>query len=328
MGDYVFKRHTPYTKPILIFGKEGSGKTTFAHQIMKGKLITMIDTTYLRDITRLSESLRSLRTHNITQMLSQTKQRGIIFDDIHIFYKEDIKGFRKICEIIHNPPTQVWIVAISHISFMKNKHLGRLSCEKIVLDPDTSERYRMCKHILRVRNMTLTSDEMDQIVHQTQGFRDLTRRIDGKLNHIGDTPETLSKKHMESLNTLENAALIISPHECHRILSHLYQIHTFCDQIETFINTHHHWDMMVYPRNLCNHIADYLKDTSQICEMGNRYISKSMVCTGRKSWIMDISPYTYECIYESQGDPEADVWKSFTPKQQKLLLDTIRCFMR
>ena len=326
MREYVFERKDPYTRPILILGTEGSGKTTFSHQIMEGRTITLIDTTYVRDMARLVEALRNLGKHNITQMMSSKQERGIIFDDIHVFCKEDPRGFAKICEVIQHPPKRAWIVATSHISSHKKKKIAKLPCEKISLILDVSERYRICKHLLRERQLKATSDEIDRMVHETSGIRQLVERIEGKKNPIGDTPETLATKHMESLNILEYAGSIVSQEERHRMVSHLYLNHVFCDQIETFVNIYHHWDMMAYPREMCSDMARYLGDTSEIRNKGNRYISKSLVCIGRDALFASVSPEIYERIYESLADPDSDVLNGFSPKQRKLLLETVRSY--
>lgn len=326
MREYVFERQNPYTRPILILGAEGSGKTTFAHQIMEGRTITMIDTTYLRDMARLVEALRNLGKHNITQMMSSKQERGIIFDDIHVFCKEDPRGFSKICEVIQHPPKRAWIVATSHISSHKKKKIAKLPCEKISLVLGVSERYRISKHLLRERHMKATSDEIDRVIHETRGIRELVERLDGKKNLIGDTPETLATKHMESLNILEYAGSIADQEERHRILSHLYLNHVFCDQMETFVNICHHWDMMAYPREMCSDMARYLGDTSGIRNKGNRYISKSLVCIGRDALFASVSPEIYERIYEGLADPEDDALNGFSPKQRKLLLETVRSY--
>lgn len=327
MREYVFERKDPYTRPILILGEEGSGKTTFARQIMEGRTITMIDTTYLRDMARLVEALRNLGKQNITQMMSSKRERGVIFDDIHVFCKEDPRGFAKICEVLQHPPKRAWIVATSHISSHKKKKIAKLPCEKISLILDVSERYRICKHLLQERHLKATSDEIDRMVHETRGIRELVERIEGKKNPIGDTPETLSTKHMESLNILEYAGSIVDQEERHRMLSYLYMNHVFCDQIETFVNIYHHWDMMAYPREMCSDMARYLGDTSGIRNKGNRYISKSLVCIGRDALFASVSPEIYARIYEGLADPEEDALNGFSPKQRKLLLETVRVYL-
>ena len=326
MRDYVFERKDPYTRPILIVGSEGSGKTTFARQIMVGRKITVIDTMYLRDMARLIEALRNLDKHNITQMMSSKQERGIIFDDIHVFYKEDPRGFSKICEMIQNPPKRAWIVATSHISFHKKKQLSKLPCERISLDLSISERYQICKHLLQERRLKATSDDIDRMIHITSGIRDLVQIIEGNNKSIGETPETLATKHMESLNILDNAGSIVDQKERHRILSYLYMNHVFCDQIETFVNIYHHWDMMTYPREILSNTEGYIGDTSDIRNKGNRYISKSLVCIGRESLFTRVSPEIYEKIYESLSVPDSDAFNGFSPKQRKLLLETVRSY--
>ena len=82
MKPYRFERELADTsgKSTLLIGTEGCGKTTFAHQLMEGRILTLIDTTYLKDPKRLTETLGNLGKRNISQMLGQISERGIIFE--------------------------------------------------------------------------------------------------------------------------------------------------------------------------------------------------------------------------------------------------------
>lgn len=325
MKDYVFERTNTYTKPILIMGKGGMGKTTFAHQILEGRMLTNIDTTYIRDYDRLNKALCNLRRHNITQMLGATKNRGILLDDIHVFLKEDPKGFSKIADIINKPPLHSWIVATCHDSYKKRKKILKLPCERIVLDPDISEMYRICKHLLSERRIHSSTDIIDNIVYDSS-IRQMVQKIEGNPSTIGDTPETLSEKNMESLDLLDNLGTIIDQDVRHRYVSCIYQYYVFCDILETFVYTHHCWDMLEYSSGLCAEIKDISFLSDNILPGRNKYISKSLICIGRESVLPDISSEMFETIY--MDIKEGKTLSSFSSKQVKILLDTVKLFMK
>ena len=324
MHDYRFECDISYTKPLLIFGRAGSGKSTYARQIVKDRLITTIDTTYLRDMRRLTETLGNLRKHNITQMLSENKPRGVIFDDIHVFYKEDQRGFSKICEVIAKPPKYAWIIVVSDISYQTKKKIAKLPCEIHVFEPSISQRYKLCKHVLAENNISLESDKIDQLIHETTGVRQLIERLNGFTNEIGETPETLANKSSEALNILDNLGTILNVSERHRYLSYVYRLHVFFDQIETFVNIYNYWDMFIYPQVINDYIKKCLQDTHTIIHKGNRYICKSLVVVSRESMFPVISPETHSQLYQYFCGMALHPPQSFNTKQLKVLKDMYR----
>lgn len=324
MREYRFECDISYTKPLLIFGRSGSGKSTYARQIVKDRVITTIDTTYLRDMRRLTETLGNLRKHNITQMLSENKPRGVIFDDIHVFYKQDQRGFAKICEVIAKPPKYAWIIVVSDISYKTKKKIAKLPCEIHVFELNLSQRYKLCKHVLAENDKKLESDKIDQLIHETTGVRQLIERINGYTNEIGETPETLSHKSSEALNILDNLGTILNVSERHRYLSYVYRLHVFFDQTETFVNIYNYWDIIVYPRVINDYIKQCLQDTHTIIHKGNRYISKSLVVVSRERMFPDISPETHSQLYQYFCGLALQPPQSFNAKQLKVLKDMYR----
>ena len=91
-------------EPLFIYGPPGCGKSSLAAEILNKRIITTIDSLFMKNNNDIGEYITNIiQKRNITMMFSQNKEkRGIIIDDIDIFYKHDKKAFKSIINLLLN----------------------------------------------------------------------------------------------------------------------------------------------------------------------------------------------------------------------------------
>ena len=94
----VVKNFHQDKQPVLIYGKPGSGKSFIARELLKETIKTIIDTSHIKDHKYLKDYIRNmLNKKNITLMFNESnEQRGLIIDDLHVFYKHDKLSYKSI----------------------------------------------------------------------------------------------------------------------------------------------------------------------------------------------------------------------------------------
>ena len=91
-----------YKNPLLIYGNPGCGKSYLANELLKDTILLRIDLNLLRGIQNSKEYiLDRLKKRNVTLMFhNKNEQRGLLIDDIHVFYKYDKSGYKSLLEFI------------------------------------------------------------------------------------------------------------------------------------------------------------------------------------------------------------------------------------
>ena len=98
----IIKNFHKLKKPLLIYGSPGCGKTYLANELLKDTVLLRIDLNLLKGIHNCKEYiLDRLKKRNVTLMFhNKNDQRGLLIDDIHIFYKYDKSSYKLIIELI------------------------------------------------------------------------------------------------------------------------------------------------------------------------------------------------------------------------------------
>ena len=79
---------TKKNKPLFITGNSGSGKTTFANQLLNDYHIIHINSEHLKYSGDLIDYIKnSLFKMDILIMCSKHKYKALLIDDIHLFVK-------------------------------------------------------------------------------------------------------------------------------------------------------------------------------------------------------------------------------------------------
>ena len=137
-------------EPLFISGGPGSGKTSLAKEILNDRVITHIDALYMKNNSDIGEYIQNIiQKRNITMMFSQNKEkRGIIIDDIDIFYKHDKKAFKSIINLLLNSDfCDTKIIITSSIKFLNNRSLKKLKYSKLFIIYSNHAIHKICKNI-------------------------------------------------------------------------------------------------------------------------------------------------------------------------------------
>ena len=157
-------------QPLLIYGSPGSGKTTLALQLLKDTILLRIDTISLKNNKDIKEYITdALKKRNVTLMFSEKKEtRGLLLDDIHIYYKYDKSSYKSMIEFIKDKKYyNSKIILTCDRTFLKNKELIRLKLNKFELKYTYSSYYKICSLILRNKNINISSKYKDELIYKS-----------------------------------------------------------------------------------------------------------------------------------------------------------------
>ena len=147
-------------QPLLIYGYPGTGKTTLALELLKGTILLRIDTILLKNNKNIKEYITdALKKRNVTLMFSEKREsRGLLLDDIHIYYKYDKSSYKSMIEFIKdNNYYHSKIILTCDRTFLKNKELIRLKLNQFELNYTYSSYYKICITILKDKNITISA---------------------------------------------------------------------------------------------------------------------------------------------------------------------------
>ena len=129
----------------MIYGNPGCEKSYLANELLKDTVLLRIDLNLLRGIQNSKEYiLDRLKKRNVTLMFQNiNEQRGLLIDDIHIFYKHDKVSYKSIIEFIKDKKYYgSKIILTCCISFLKNKDLCKLKIQNYEIKYNKSEYYK------------------------------------------------------------------------------------------------------------------------------------------------------------------------------------------
>ena len=156
-------------KCLLIYGGTGTGKTTLSKEILNDRIITHIDSLFIKNNSDIYDYIKNIiQKRNITMMFETQKQkRGIIIDDIDILFKYDKKIFRSIINLLDSELYGTKIIITSSKKFIKNRTLDKISFTKIYLSYDNIKFHKICKNICNENNINLSLIEKQKIINKS-----------------------------------------------------------------------------------------------------------------------------------------------------------------
>ena len=282
-------------KPLLLYGYPGCGKTYIALELLKDTILLKLDTINLKNIKNIKQYIvDKIKNRNITLMFEKVNEcRGLLIDDLNIFYKHDKKFFNEIIEFIKDK--QYYnnkIILTCDISFIKNKYLKRCKIKSIHMKYNYNEYYKICLKIAKTYKLNYNLDEFDNKIYNSKynfhkfisdsNFNNISIR--DNFNGIEEcTKDLLNKKYNINdifricygdekillLNMIEN---ITNSHNKKEI----YKIYNLIDQFnkkDYFLKEHYLLNMPIYMIN--NYINNLQKDIKDI--KYNKYIINDMI---------------------------------------------------
>jgi len=154
-------------KGLLIHGLPGSGKTFIGTMLLKDTIMLRIDTNSLKLIKNIkSYILDRLTKKSVTMMFGSNKSRGVLIDDLHVFYKYDKIAFRSIIEFLKEGSFYgAKVIATCCNTFLKNKELAKLKTGYHEIINSKSVYYNKCLSIVKNRNKSgITHDKLMKLI--------------------------------------------------------------------------------------------------------------------------------------------------------------------
>ena len=314
-------------KPLLIYGSPGCGKTYLANELLKDTVLLRIDLSLLKRIHNCKEYiLDRLKKRNVTLMFhNKNEQRGLLIDDIHIFYKYDKSSYKLIIELIKEGKYYgSKIILTCCNTFLKNKGLCKIKLSKYEIKYNKSDYYKLCLKILKDKKIKLSDDKYDTLIYYSNYN---LNKFNSNLDNLGkidkkDNFDPIEKITMDLLtnkyslneilrlcendeiiigfNLLENCLLFINNYE--ETLFKIYEFYTISDNIETFTIKNQNNLIKNYSMGLSICMINYLIHQNYKINYSkiiyNKYISRSMANTISLTLYNNIScPYTNILIY-------------------------------
>ena len=291
-------------EPLFICGHSGSGKTSLAKEILQDRVITHVDSLYMKNNTDIYEYiLNIIQKRNITMMFEQKKEkRGLLIDDIDIFYKHDKKIFKSIINLLSSKLYDTKVILTSSIKFLNNRSLNKLSYSRLFLVYDNHKIHKICKNICSEKNINLSLIKKQELIKRSSNNINtlislLTSEkheiITGELDNY-DEGEILYENLFKMDYNLKDLVRIYTPNKTKisldllenlfdmtddiRIIKNIYDYYSLSDIFETRCINYYEiqeYDTILTIYNLYSKIkSSNLKNNNFI---PNKYISKSLI---------------------------------------------------
>lgn len=276
-------------KPLLIYGKPGSGKTHLALELLKDTILLHLDTINLKDIKDIKKYIVDrIQKRNITLMFQEKKEtRGLLIDDIHAFHKYDKNSFNGILDFLkmykyYNNK----IIITCDTSFLKNKCLKRINLKRIHLKYDYNEYYKNCLSIAKDKKYKYSLDELDcQIYKSDYNFHkfksDCSNIVNNSIRDNFDGMEEITIKMCKKIYNLNDIFRLCSGDEKIILLNmmennksdNIYKIHQFVDLFNNKDIFLKEYELLNIPISFIN---KYMKHGNHNI-IYNKYISRNMI---------------------------------------------------
>ena len=341
-------------KPYLIYGGPGSGKTHLALELLKDTILLRIDTNALKDIKDIKNYiLDRLKKRNVTLMFSESnEQRGLLIDDIHVFYKYDKSSYKSVIEFIREEKYyKSKIILTCCKTFLKNKDLCKLKIPRYHIRYTYSEYYKICLWILKDKKIKLSDDQCNkiiffskynfntflsqcfvinkgqEIVYTKDNFdpiEDITINLLKKKYTLDEIYQTCENDgNTIGLNLLENCLSYLREDAYSESLHRIYEYYSYSDIMDLSLLKYHDRQVKNYSSYLCIYVINtvihefYRENQSKL--IYNKYISRSMVnICSLNSYLNNDYPYDELIIYFCYTYE-----RTYSDKYKKLIIDLI-----
>lgn len=296
---------------LIIYGDSGVGKTKLSKEILNDRMITLIDSLYLKNNTNLYEYLLNIiQKKNITMMFMKNKlKRGIIIDNLEIFHKYDKKCYKSIMDLLLTGQFYgTKIIVTCNTKFINHRSLSKLKYSTIYLNYDKHLFHKIANNICIDQKKHVSFAKRNQLLFESNynltTFHSLLNNCDNnspinstsiRINDNFDSVKVLTKKIITeevnikdiirlytgdkitiSLNLLENIFFYIQDL---RTLSIIYNNYVLADIIDTSCINYPDMDpyycvFTIYPIYL---FLRKIQNNQYYSIKNNNYISRSLI---------------------------------------------------
>lgn len=289
---------------LIIYGSSGIGKTSLAKEILKDRVITLIDNLFLKNNDNIYEYLLNIiRKKNITMMFEKSKsERGIIIDNLEVFHKYDKKIYKSILNLLNsNNFYGTKIIITCNNKFIIHRSLSKLNLKKLYLNYDKHLFHKIGLNIIKERDLSLDFDQREQLLKKSNfnlntfnSLLETNHRIKTSPLDNYDSTEKLteniikqkinlkdiirlyeSEKITISLNLLENIFTYIQDIN---LISEIYKSYEISDIIETIsinYNINDYYTILTIYKIYIIFKKYKIKDYKPF--LNNNYISRSTI---------------------------------------------------
>jgi archaellum biogenesis ATPase FlaH len=176
------------SKPLLIHGGSGTGKSYLSVNLSDNMVVTKIDSSMLKTIKSKDYLLDIIKKHNVTMMFSEKKEnRCLLIDDIHIFHKYDRTFIKIFIEFIKERKYyNTYIIFTCNNSFLKNKELMKI--KKYIsyheIKYSYNEYYKSCLRIAKDNQYKYSLDDLDKKIYFSgYNFNDFKSMCEETINN-------------------------------------------------------------------------------------------------------------------------------------------------
>jgi len=262
----------PLNEILFICGDPGVGKTLLAKEILNDRVITLIDSLFLKNNQDIYDYLLNIiQKRNITMMFQESKcDRGIIIDNLEVFHKHDKRVYKSMINLLKSDNyygTKMIITCSTR--FTNHRSLSRLKFSKLHLKYDKFYFHKIITNISRDKCKTLSFHEKEKLLKESNN--NLNTFIS-----ILDTNSVIKSSEMDNFNSHEKLTK--------ELITEKMDIKDIC---RLFIS-----DKITVSLNLLENISSYTTDLTILSDIYRSYVIGDIIDTTCINYNMD----DYYCV--------------------------------
>ena len=273
----------PINKPLFIHGPSGVGKTSLARDILKNTTLTIIDSIHIKNNENMYNYISNIiQKRNITLMFRETKERGLIIDDLDVFFKHDKKNFKLILNLLETYNYYgAKIIVIFNSNISNNRMISKIDNISINLVHSNQNFFKITENILKENKKQYPFEKIFSLITKSKyNLHDIYSLIEkeNKKNNENNEINGLLKDNHDSVEDLYKK-IIIEKIDCGEILR-LYAME------ENIISL-----------NLLENISTYIFDLKKIVQI-YRYFELSDIFDIQSIIHHNYEFKNYSCIFK------------------------------
>ena len=159
-------------EPLFIYGPPGCGKSSLAAEILNKRIITTIDSLFMKNNNDIGEYITNIiQKRNITMMFTKKQEsRGLIIDDIDVFYRHDKKIFKSVLNLLLGYNYfDTKIIITCKTKFLTSRAIDKLKYSKILLEMTNDSTHKICNTMCQSININLPLVKRNELIKRSNG---------------------------------------------------------------------------------------------------------------------------------------------------------------